>query len=54
MGLLTGQYELADSVFGAIEKNYLELRALTEGITEKPTVFSGILFGDTWFAPGRE
>ena len=54
MGLLTGRSAQADSVFDYIEKNYLDLKGLTDGLQEKPTVFSGILYGDTWFAPGAD
>ncbi len=42
----------ADSVFNAIEDNYLTVsRSLTE-TTERPAVLSGIVYGDTWFMPG--
>jgi len=52
IGLLSGRFELADSIFKAIEQDYLNLRNLAGNVREKPTVFSGLLYGDTWFAPG--
>ena len=52
MGLLLGRYEHADSVFNEIEKNYLELKINADSSLHRPTVFSGIVYGDTWFAPG--
>lgn len=44
----------ADSVFQVIEKSYLEVKALTDQVTKKPTVLSGIVYGDTWFLPGGQ
>lgn len=52
MGLLTGKSELADSVFREIKQQYLHLLQLTDSLDNQPTVFSGLLYGDTWFAPG--
>lgn len=52
MGLLVGKTNQADSVFKAIEKEYNRLALLAKDQIEKPSVFSGILYGDTWFAPG--
>jgi iron complex transport system substrate-binding protein len=54
MGLLLGRNRQADSVFKEIEKNYLTLESLVDQTTEKPEVFSGIVYGDTWFAPGGD
>jgi iron complex transport system substrate-binding protein len=44
----------ADSIFAAVEKNYLHLRRLTDSLEdrEKPTVFSEIKLGDVWYMPG--
>lgn len=44
----------ADSVFNAIEKSYLQTKSLTDNTSEKPTVLSGIVFGDAWFMPGGQ
>ena len=43
---------LADSVFKAIEKSYLEIKNSVLDVEKKPTVFTGIVYGDTWFLPG--
>jgi iron complex transport system substrate-binding protein len=52
MGLLLGKFDQADSVFTEIENNYLMVKHSALSSTRKPTVFSGIMYGDTWFAPG--
>ena len=52
IGLLVGKTKQADSVFDVIENKYQTLQRTTSNLTLKPTVFSGILYGDTWFAPG--
>lgn len=41
----------ADSVFSIVEKEYLSTLALTKDIKQKPTVLSGIVYGDAWFMP---
>jgi iron complex transport system substrate-binding protein len=42
----------ADSVFQIIEKQYNETKAMADKVSTKPTVLSGIVYGDTWFLPG--
>jgi iron complex transport system substrate-binding protein len=42
----------ADSIFRKVESNYKQLKALAASAAEKPTVFSEIKFGDTWYMPG--
>lgn len=44
----------ADAVFSTIEKNYLETKKLVASVEKKPTVLSGVLYGDTWFMPGGQ
>ena len=44
--------EMADSIFSAIEKKYLAIKALASTVNERPTVFGGVLYGGTWFMPG--
>ncbi len=53
MGALLGRERQADSVFALIEKEYLRTQALVAD-TQKPTVFSGIAYGDGWFLPGGQ
>jgi iron complex transport system substrate-binding protein len=47
-----GKEEMADSVFNEIEKNYLATRKLVVDLGQKPSVLSGIMYGDAWFLPG--
>jgi iron complex transport system substrate-binding protein len=44
----------ADSVFNEIERAYLSAHELVKDVSSKPTVLSGIVYGDTWFMPGGE
>jgi iron complex transport system substrate-binding protein len=43
---------MADSVFQAIESAYLKTSSLVKTTGARPTVMSGIVYGDTWFLPG--
>lgn len=52
MAAFFGEEERADSVFNEIEENYLELTSLVDTVKQRPTVLSGILYGDVWFLPG--
>ena len=51
-GAFFDKAEKADSIFNALEQNYDSLKALASKSDYKPTVFSGIVYGDTWFLPG--
>lgn len=44
----------ADSVFDKIEKAYNDAKSLTQQVSQRPTVISGILYGDSWFLPGGQ
>lgn len=51
-GLLLGKEELANEIFKDVEERFLKLE---NSIVDKDivnTVFSGIMYGDTWYAPG--
>jgi len=50
-GLLFDKIELADSLFLATEKRYLELKELTALISNRPTVFTEKRFGSSWYVP---
>lgn len=54
VGLFFNKQKEADSVFAAIEENYLQARTITEQVAERPTVLSGIVYGDAWFLPAGE
>ncbi|MEQ9165773.1 MAG: ABC transporter substrate-binding protein [Fulvivirga sp.] len=43
---------MADSVFNSIEERYNELLALNKNTDNKPTILSGVVYGDTWYMPG--
>lgn len=43
---------LADSLFSGIESEYLQLKSIAAEAESKPEVFSGVVYGDTWFMPG--
>lgn len=44
----------ADSIFNEIEKAYLETKARMDNMDRRPGVFTGVVYGDTWFMPGGE
>jgi iron complex transport system substrate-binding protein len=50
--LFFGKEAAADSVFRGIESEYLKIKTLADGFTEKPTVFTGIPYGGIWYLPG--
>ena len=52
MALFFNKEEEAEKVFKMIEENYLNTKALADQTTKKPTVLSGVVYGDTWFLPG--
>lgn len=54
MALFFNKEKAADSVFREIERAYLATKSATDSLTEKPTVLSGIVYGDAWFLPGGE
>ncbi len=55
-GVLLGKYEEAKLVFEQVEKDYLEAEKLSNSIIDslRPTVLSGVLYQDIWYAPGSE
>ncbi len=52
MALFFGLRHKADSVFRHIESEYVVTRQLAMGASSRPVVMSGIMYRDTWFAPG--
>lgn len=52
MALFFNEEEKADSIFNAIEERYKSLKSLVENVEKKPTVFCGILYGESWIMPG--
>lgn len=53
-GILFDKPNMADSIFNSIATAYDSLKTLAATVEEEPTVFSGIMYGDTWFLPGGE
>jgi iron complex transport system substrate-binding protein len=53
-GMLLGKEKEADSIFRYIETEYLKTKALADGFSEKPTVFTGIPYGGIWYMPGGQ
>ena len=51
-GILFNKTDMADSVFNYIEAQYLSARDAAASAATKPTVMSGIVYGDSWFVPG--
>ena len=49
-GLLFDKYDVADSIYTEIERNYLA--AINEGASNTDCVFSGSIYGDAWYMPG--
>lgn len=52
VGLLYNKQDMADSIFSEIEARYLEAAELAQSQPERPSAFSGVVYGDTWFLPG--
>ncbi len=52
MALFFNKEKEADSIFNMIADNYHRTLNLVEAQTQHPTVFSGIVYGDTWYMPG--
>jgi iron complex transport system substrate-binding protein len=46
------RYQIADSIFQEISKNYSEYRQLAQNLISKPTVFSDKYFNGQWYIPG--
>lgn len=55
-GALTGKYAEAVAVFEDIEKEYINLKEQVAGLSneQQPTVISGIMYSDIWYAPAAE
>ena len=51
-GMLFGAEREADSIFSAVEKHYLELKALVEQADERQTVMMDKQTGSVWYVPG--
>lgn len=54
MALFFNREKEADSVFSMIEKNYNQTKDALGQNPDKPTVLSGVVYGDAWFLPAGE
>ncbi len=54
MALFFNKETMADSVFNAIEAQYNNLKASVKDLEDKPSVLSGVVYGDTWYMPGGD
>jgi iron complex transport system substrate-binding protein len=54
MALFFNKEAQADSIFRVIEKEYLDTKALADSVAKRPSVLSGIVYGDAWFLPGGQ
>ncbi|GHM99415.1 ABC transporter substrate-binding protein [Cytophagales bacterium WSM2-2] len=52
MALFFNKEAMADSVFKSIENEYMTAQSLAKNSSTKPTVMSGVVYGDAWFMPG--
>ena len=50
-GVLTNKTEAAEHYFNDIESKYLQLKESVKPLSNSPTVLSGNILGDIWYAP---
>lgn len=53
-GAIFQKRDKADSIFQEIAREYNQLKEIADTISNKPSVFSGVMYGDAWFLPGGE
>ncbi|MBW3546120.1 MAG: ABC transporter substrate-binding protein, partial [Bacteroidetes bacterium] len=51
-GAFFHQEEKADSIFSSIATAYDSLKNLVKNVKERPTILTGVMYGDAWFLPG--
>lgn len=45
---------MADSIFNAVEREYLNTKEIAERATETPSILSGAMYKDVWYLPAGE
>lgn len=50
-GVLFNKEDQAETVYNAIESEYLKAKTLAENVKIKPSVFSGAMYKDVWYMP---
>lgn len=53
-GVLSNKYDEANTYFQEIELAYFNLKEKAKSFSEKPTVLSGNILGDIWYAPNGD
>lgn len=51
-GLLYGCEHKTDSLFAQVEKEYSDIKSKTSSLSERPSVFSELKIGSTWYVAG--
>ncbi|MDR2122932.1 MAG: ABC transporter substrate-binding protein [Flavobacteriaceae bacterium] len=51
-GVLFQENQKADSLYTSIKKEYLSLKEKTQNSKVKPTVFTNVMYGDSWYMAG--
>ncbi len=54
VGILTGKYAEADSIYRGIEKRYQAIKMKAAVYSQLPMVFTGSRYKDLWYAPGSD
>ena len=54
MAVFFNEEQKADSVFQEIKNEYLIAKAAADRTTDRPSVLSGVVYGDGWFLPGGQ
>jgi iron complex transport system substrate-binding protein len=52
--VLLDQYKAGDSLFQTIEAAYIKTKSSIEKNEDRPTVLTGLMYGDIWYVPGGE
>ncbi|ADR21893.1 ABC transporter substrate-binding protein [Marivirga tractuosa] len=52
--VILDKYNEGDSLFTSIEENYLATKKIAEKANQKPSVMTGVMYGDVWYVPGGE
>jgi iron complex transport system substrate-binding protein len=52
--VLLNQYNKGDSLFQTIEASYNATMDSIKKVEHRPTVFTGLMYGDIWYVPGGE
>jgi iron complex transport system substrate-binding protein len=54
IGCLIQKDSLAEKIFTEIEKEYLELKAMTDTIKNRPSVLTEVMYNDVWYIAGNK